>query len=55
MGPTQDTDATKTPQITDPVPPKPRDTPPPQPKDQPGAQGGDPLEDLGDKLPPAVN
>jgi hypothetical protein len=58
----------QTPQIKDPVPPKPRDTPPPQPSDrfpgQQGQQGGgqrqqggviDPLNDLADKLPPAVN
>ncbi len=59
----------QTPQIKDPVPPKPRDTPPPQPRDrfpgQQGQQGGgqrqqgggltDPLDDLADKLPPAVN
>ncbi|PPE72118.1 hypothetical protein C3942_19655 [Solimonas fluminis] len=51
----------QTPRIKDPVPPKPRDTPPPQPRDrtpgQQGQQGGaaDSLDDLADKLPPAVN
>lgn len=49
--------STQTPQIKDPVPPKPRDIPIPQPRDQQG-QGQrttDPLNDLADKLPPAVN
>lgn len=42
----------KTPRITDPVPPQPRDTPPPQPKDQADDHS---LDDLGSRLPPAVN
>jgi len=55
MGQAKDDHASKTPRITDPVPPRPRDTPPPQPKDQPAGPGEDSLEDLRDKLPPAVN
>lgn len=59
----KDSRNTQTPQIKDPVPPKIRDTPPPKPRDQQfpgqqGQQGGgltDPLDDLADKLPPAVN
>jgi hypothetical protein len=64
----KDDRSTQTPQIKDPVPPKPQDRPPPKPSDlYPGQQGqqsggqrqqggvSDPLDDLADKLPPAVN
>jgi len=68
MTQSKDARSIRTPGIKDPVPPKPRDTPPPQPRDRvPGQQGQeigprrqegggvDPLDDLADRLPPAVN
>ncbi len=51
----KDSRNTQTPQIKDPVPPKPRDIPLPQPRDQQGQRLADPLDDLTGKLPPAVN